>query len=100
MNALSVALIPRPLAILLNPRLAAEIAEASAYAEQRLTAREDGAEQAAVALQWLQSEANVHVSLCRPCRFRACRTLRSLRRSMNRASQRYAEALKRLRGGR
>lgn len=93
-------LIPENIAVLLSPSLASAIATAAFDAEQRLTEREQAAEDAACALQWLEGEMNRHVTLCLECRRHACRLLRTMRRDRNRADRRYQKALRRLNGGR
>lgn len=100
MNVTLRPVIPANVAIFLSSTLAGEIASASFAAEQRLTDREQAAESAATALQWLETELDRHVVICRACEFVACPTISSLRDQRHRALKRYRRSLRQLRGGR
>jgi hypothetical protein len=90
--------IPSAIRVLLSPTLQSEIVSAAYAAEQRVTTREQAAEVAAQALQWIGTEMDLHVRACDECRFRACIPLRRLRRQHGRAVQRYQRTLRQLRG--
>lgn len=98
--------IPSTIRIMLSPFLQRDIDQAYRLAEQKalaqLHSRRRRAEHSAQAIQWLQSEANAHVTVC-PCSnfgHAECPELRQLKADMALARRRHQRALKRLNGGR
>lgn len=98
--------IPARMLVLLEAGYQSEITNRTRMAEQRALAQIHShrrrAKHAAQSIQWLQSEANAHVTICPCSNFgeSECPEFRQLRADIALAKRRYGRALKRLNGGR
>lgn len=95
------AVLPWNVAVMLQPTIAEEIAEAARARATRGYGQEARTRAAADVLQAVQHLADRHILGC-PCSYAGhheCRALRHLKREMARAEHHYRRELKRLRGG-